>query len=323
MTDATTNSPFVGESDSARPALTFDDAANLDFAEPGEANEEEETEGQSTDATGEATEDEGQETGENADQGDEPNDAENGEEANETQDTVITLKGGEQVPLEELKLGYMRDRDYRHKTQDLGNKSRNLDAMTTRVTNTVNNIAEFLIQQLPPEPTRALAMQNPAEYTRQKAVYDDSLDLVNRLIDMGGEPKKVGEELKAGATEEALAEESAKLAEAFPEAMKTEEGHKKFFDDAFATARQLGFADDEMKGITDHRIFKLAHYARIGLAAEQAKGKALTKVNNAPPAPVKAKPNGPVNPQAKSSREAMSRLSKTGSIRDAMSVDFD
>lgn len=322
MTDATTNSPFVGESDSARPALTFDDAANLDFAEPGEANEEEETEGQSTDATGEATEDEGQETDESADQGDEPNDAENGEEANETQDTVITLKGGEQVPLDELKLGYMRDRDYRHKTQDLGNKSRNLDAMTTRVTNTVNAVAEFLIQQLPPEPARALAIQNPNEYTRQKAVFDSAMEQVNRLIDMGAEPKKVAEELSAGASEELLSTESALLAEAFPQT-KTDEGRTKFFNEAFDTARQLGFSDEEMVGITDHRMFKLAHYARIGLAAELAKGKALTKVNNAPPAAVKAKPNGPANQQARKNQDAMKRLSKTGSIRDAMAIDFD
>lgn len=322
MTVATTNSPFVGESDSARPALTFDDAANLDFAEPEEANEEEEVEGQSTDATGEATEDEGQETDENADQGDEPTDVENDEEANETQDTVITLKGGEQVPLEELKLGYMRDRDYRHKTQDLGNKSRNLDAMTTRVTNTVNAVADFLIQQLPQEPARALAIQNPAEYMRQKAVFDDAMDTVNRLIDMSAEPKKVAEELSAGASDELLSTESALLADAFPQT-KTDEGRKKFFDDAFDTARQLGFSDDEMKDITDHRMFKLAHYARIGLAAELAKGKALTKVNNAPPAAVKAKPNGQANQQARKNQDAMKRLSKTGSIRDAMAIDFE
>ncbi|RAS13543.1 hypothetical protein [Ensifer adhaerens] len=322
MTVATTNSPFVGESDSARPALTFDDAANLDFAEPGEANEQEEEEQQSTDATGEATEDEGQETDETADQGDEPNDAENGEEANETQDTVITLKGGEQVPLEELKLGYMRDRDYRHKTQDLGNKSRNLDAMTTRVTNTVNAVAEFLIQQLPPEPTRALAIQNPNEYTRQKAVFDSALEQVNRLIDMSAEPKKVAEDLAAGASDELLSTESAMLAEAFPQT-KTDEGRTKFFNEAFDTARQLGFSDDEMKGITDHRMFKLAHYARIGLAAELAKGKALTKVNNAPPAAVKAKPTGQANQLARKNQDAMKRLSKTGSIKDAMSIDFD
>lgn len=322
MTVATTNSPFVGESDSARPALTFDDAANLDFAEPEEANEQEEEEQQSTDATGEATEDEGQETDETAAEGDETAESEEGEASNEAKDTVITLKGGEQVPLEELKLGYMRDRDYRHKTQEIGNKSRSLETMTTRVTNTVNAIADFLVQQLPAEPSRALAMQNPAEYTRQKVIYDSALEQVQRLIDMSAEPKKVGEELTAGANDELLSAESEKLADAFPQT-KTDEGRTKFFNEAFDTARQLGFSDDEMKGITDHRMFKLAHYARIGLAAELAKGKAMAKVQNAPPVTVRAKQSGQTVQKAKQNQDAMKRLSKTGSIRDAMAVDFD
>ncbi|WP_455918767.1 hypothetical protein [Ensifer canadensis] len=188
MTDAATNSPFVGESDSGRPALTIDDAANIDFAEPGEANEQEEEEGQSTNATGEAS-NESQETGDTADnaEGDELADAENGEAANEADSQIITLKGGDQVPLSELKLGYMRDRDYRHKTQEIGNKSRSLEAMTTRVANTVKGIASYLAERLPPEPPRQMAFQNPVEYTRQKAMYDEGLANINQIIEQANE----------------------------------------------------------------------------------------------------------------------------------------
>lgn len=320
-TDATTNSPFVGESDSARPALSIDDAANLDFAEPEEANEREEDKGQSENATDEAQQ--GQEADEPAPEGDEPQDAENGEEAaNDAPDTVITLKGGEQVPLEELKLGYMRERDYRHKTQDIGNKSRNLDSLTARVTATVNAVADFLFQQLPEEPTYQLAVSNPTEFTRKKAIYDAQLAQVRSIIDMSAEPKKVAEELSAGANDELLSAESEKLAEAFPQTLK-DEGRAKFFNEAFETARELGFSDQEMKGITDHRMFKLAHYARIGLAAEQAKGKALSKVTAAPPVTPNPRQNGATNRQVQKSKEAMQRLSKTGSIKDAMAIDFD
>ncbi|WP_373413705.1 hypothetical protein [Ensifer aridi] len=321
MTDATTNSPFAGESDSARPSLSLDDAANLNFAEPEEANEQEEKEQQSPSETGETSED-GQETDDPADQGHELTEPEEGEETNEAQDTIITLKGGEQVPLEELKLGYLRERDYRHKTQELGNKGRNLESMTTRVANTANAIADFLVQQLPPEPSRALAIQNPNEYTRQKAVYDSAMEQVQRLIDMSAEPKQVAAELKNAATEETLAAENAKLLEAFPHLSK-EDAREKFFADAFMAGQDFGFSQDEMQGFTDHRYFKVMHYAMLGLQAEQAKEKALKKVANAPPAAVKAKPNGPVNPTARKNQEAMKRLSKTGSIKDAMSIDFD
>ncbi|PDT47451.1 hypothetical protein CO661_11960 [Sinorhizobium fredii] len=321
MTEAAANSPFVGESENARPSLSLDDAANLNFAEPEEANEPEEEEQQSASETGETTED-GQETDETAAEGDEPAKSEQDEAANEAEDIVVTLKGGEQVPLEELKLGYMRDRDYRHKTMDLGKRSSSLEAMSSRVANTANAIAEFLIQQLPQEPSRALAIQNPNEYTRQKAIYDSGLEQVQRLIDMSAEPKNVAGELKSGATEETLAAENAKLLEAFPH-LTNDETREKFFSDAFKVGEDLGFSQDEMQGFTDHRYFKVMHYAMLGLQAEQAKNKAMKKVANAPPAAVKAKPNGPVNPQARKNQDAMKRLSKTGSIKDALLVDFD
>ncbi|RVR12122.1 hypothetical protein [Sinorhizobium meliloti] len=322
MTDAATNSPFVGESDSGRPALSFDDAVNLDFAESSETNEPEEEEQQSTNATDEASQD-GQETDNPAAESDESAEPEEeGAETNEAQDTIITLKGGEQVPLEELKQGYLRESDYRRKTQELGNKRGSLEAMTTRVASTANAIAEFLIQQLPQEPSRTLAMQNPNEYTRQKAVYDGALEQVQRLIAMSAEPKQVAGELKQAATEETLAAENARLLEAFPNLAK-EEAREKFFADAFKAGQDFGFSQDEMQGFTDHRYFKVMHYAMLGLQAEQAKSKAMTKVANAPPATAKAKPNGTVNPQARKNQDAMKRLSKTGSIKDAMSIDFE
>ncbi|MEY9328252.1 portal protein [Sinorhizobium fredii] len=183
MTDAATNSPFVGESDSGRPSLTLDDAANLTFNEPEEANEENEEEQQSTSETGEASED-GQETDDSAAEGDETAESEEEEASNEAQDTVITLKGGEQVPLEELKLGYLRERDYRHKTQELGNKGRNLEAMTTRVASTANAIADFLIQQMPQEPPRALA--DYYELYVKIDVDDDGIAELRRMCFAGG-----------------------------------------------------------------------------------------------------------------------------------------
>ncbi|MDX1192649.1 hypothetical protein GOL96_15910 [Sinorhizobium medicae] len=322
MTDAATNFPS-GESDSGRPALSFDHAVDLDFAESSETNEREEEERQSTNATDEAPEDEGQETGEPADQGDETTEpGEEGEESNEAPDTIITLKGGEQVPLEELKLGYLRERDYRHKTQELGNKGRNLETMTTRVATTANAIAEFLIQQLPAEPTRMLAIQNPAEYTRQKSVYDGALEQVQRLIDVSAEPKRVGDEPKQAATQETLAAENAKLLEAFPR-LAREDARERFFAEAFKAGEDFGFSQDEMQGFTDHRYFKVMHYAMLGFRAEQAKSKALTKVANAPPATAKSKPKGPANPQARKNQDAMKRLAKTGSIKDALLIDFE
>ncbi|OOG65856.1 hypothetical protein BLJAPNOD_02364 [Ensifer sp. M14] len=319
MSDAATNSPFVGEGDSGRAALTIDDAANVDFAEPGEANAQEEEDGQSTNAPYETTVD-GQEAGETVDntEGDEPAGAENGDAASQ----IITLKGGDQVPLSELKLGYMRERDYRHKTQETANKGRALEGMTTRVVNTVKGIASYLAERLPPEPPRSLAYQDPAAYTRQKAMYDDGLANINQIIELANDSSAVAGELASTATEETLQTESERLAQVFPQTTK-EDGRKAFFDQAFTAARELGFSDQELKGVSDHRLFGLAYYAQIGMKAEQARHKALTKVTAAPPATPNPRPNGGANQQIRQNKEALQRLSKTGSMKDAMSIDFD
>lgn len=313
--------------ETVQPSTTLDNPDNLNFWEPGYDDEPANSEQGDEGIEGETDEtiEDGQEAGETADdaEGDEPADTENGEAANEADSQLVTLKGGEQVPLSELKLGYMRERDYRYKTQETANKGRALESMTTRVANTVKGIASYLAERLPPEPPRQLAYQNPAEYTRQRAAYEDGLANINQIIELANDSTAVAGELQSSVTQETLQAESEKLAQVFPQTTK-EDGRKAFFDQAFTAARELGFSDQELKGVSDHRLFGLAYYARIGMQAEQAKGKALTKVANAPPATPKARPTGaPGQQQVRKNKEAMQRLSRTGSIKDALAIDFD
>lgn len=323
MDTATTNSP-LGGSDSAQPSTDINNPENLNFADSDDEEQNNPEPGKDG-IEGETDEaaDDGQESDDPQEQEPEAEDGAETPDPKAKEDNVlVTLKGGEQVPLEELKNGYMKDRDYRHKTQELGNKSRNLDEMTTRINRTIDTFADYLAKQLPDEPQPLLAIQNPNEYTRQKALYDAALANVQGLMRMANEPKDVRNKLTTQQTSEHLALENAKLAEAFPQTTKPE-GREKFFTEAFETARDLGFSDEEMKDLTDHRYFKLAYYARKGLEAEQAKNKAMTKVNNAPPAVVNGKSNGQASQKARANQDAMKRLAKTGSIKDAMAIDFE
>lgn len=316
-----------GGSKTADPSTDLNNPENLNFLD---SDEEEQNNQPSGDEGIEPETDEASEDGQESDdpeqqeeadpeaEGDEPD----GEEKDEP--VVVTLKGGEQVPLEELKLGYMRERDYRQKTQETANKSRSLEEMTTRVTRTVDAIANYLAGMLPEEPQHVLAIQRPDEYTRQKAIYDQALSQVNTIIRLANEPKEVQTKLTKEQEDEQIAFNDAELARSFPQTRKSPEERKKFFEQAFQTARDIGFSDEELKGQIDHRMFKLAHYARLGLQAEQAKEKALKKVAQAPVAPVaNGKSKGQATAQARANQDAMKRLVKTGSIKDAMSIDFD
>jgi len=316
MTNDSANLPFGG-SKTVDPATGLDDA-DLDFWEPeDEANPEQ---GGVSEYGAETADDRGYDDPAHPD--DEPADPDEDAAANEDADFLVVLKGGEEVPFSELKLGYMRDRDYRHKTQDIANRGRALEGMASRVAQSANAFANLLASQIPPEPPEHMAALDPDGYRRQWALHQAGLQRIDEILSIAEGPATVVEAFSEAASDEQLEEENLKLIEAFPETADTE-GRLAFFSGAFDVAEALGFSQAEVREVTDHRLFKLAHYARLGLAAEQAKKRAMSKLQRAPAPVARPRPAGKAAQTPGRSREAMQRLAKSGSIRDAMGVDFD
>ncbi len=318
---ATANSAAdsVAESDSADFATDLDNPANLDFDEQEDANEEAEATG--TDDNSDTGEGEAQETAETEEASETTETAESDTDQPAIKDDVVVDVQGEKLPLSELKSGYMRKADYTRKTQEVATQRRGLEALTSRVTDSVNAIADLLIAQAPKMPDPSLAMTDPGRYVQEKAIHEAAMSQINAVVEKATAPKEVANKLTAEQRKEYLDSENAKLAEAFPQTTKPET-RKKFFDDAMSAAAELGYSSEEIQSATDHRMFKLAHYARLGMAAEKAKAKATQKVANVPPmTPNKRQlPNGS---KARANQDAMKRLAKTGSIHDAMGIDFD
>lgn len=327
-----------GGTDNYAP-LSLDDAANLDWTDPGEDTGTDDDEPQSDEETVEA-DDEGQETDEttadddNADEDgqsdDEPETDDDSEADDEAEpiaaevkdDQVITLPNGESVTFGEAKAGYLRQADYSRKTQELGNKRRELEALATNVNQAVDAIAQHLEKTLPPAPDPQLAITNPNEYTRKKALHEHAMAQIAKVLETAKAPKEAVNTLTEQQHRELVASETAKLAEAFPQ-VRSPEGHKKFFDEASAVAKELGYSEEEIGQAVDHRLFKLAHWARIGMQAEAARRKAKDKVRNAPPVAPAKRQKGSNAAKARKNAEGMRRLAKTGSIHDAMMIDFD
>ncbi|NTF35557.1 hypothetical protein [Agrobacterium rubi] len=315
-----------GGSKTVEPSTDFDNSDDFSYWEPEDDENDSDNPAADADETGGETDEAnaGQETDEdNVDgEGDDP-DADNaGDDDAALDEKLVTLKGGEQVPIKELKLGYMRLTDYRAKTQETANRGRTLNDMSERVSNTAAALANFLVSQLPPEPTHDLAMSHPDQYTRQKAIYDLAAQRVGQILEMANAPKQVLGTLTQDQHQSQLQEEGAKLAEFYPQLADVQK-RQQFFNDAFSTARDLGFSDEEMEQVTDHRMFRLAHYARIGLKAEAARKKAMDKVNNAPPPSVRGRAQGGNAQQAKNQKAAIARLDQTGSIKDALKIDWE
>lgn len=305
-------------SDRAEPSNELDNPENLDFEEADEDQPKPEAEEQGTETDSET---DAPEDGQEAETADDETETAEGDEPKPVKDDVVIDVQGEKLPLSELKSGYMRTADYTRKTQEIGNRRRELDALTSRVTDSVNAIADLLIAQAPKAPDPTLAMTEPGRYVQEKAMHEAAMAQINSVLEKATGPKEVANKLTQEQRSEYLQSENAKLAEAFPQTTKPET-RKKFFDDAASVARDLGYSDAEITAATDHRMFKLAHYAKLGLAAEKAAAKAKTKVVNVPPmAPNKRQ--APNASKVKQNQDAMKRLSQTGSIESAMAVDFD
>lgn len=273
----------------------------------------------------EATEDEEGETAEQPDGEEEP--AEDSTEEQEddqppaeaSQDAVVTLADGSTTTVAELAKGHMRQADYTRKSQELANQRTTVTAQAEQLANTLEAFIDFVSASLPAAPDANLAYTDPNKYVAQKAQHDAAMAKVQELVALGQKPKDVTSAMSENDRRDLIARENASLAEAFPETA-TQQGRAKFFGDVQKVASDLGFSNEELSQVTDHRIFALAHWAQKGKAAEAAKATARTKVKAAAP----AKPNRPAKGAAASgNRDAMSRLMKSGSLEDAALIDFD
>ena len=241
------------------------------------------------------------------------------EEAEPEAPAQISLPDGTQVTLDEAVKGYLRQADYTRKAQEVSQKRQALEADLQIVSGITEAFIDHLTKMVPPSPDPAMALRDPTGYVRAKATYDAAMAQVQQLIEIGKKPKEIGEKLNATDKQSLVAQENALLAERFP-VVATPQGRQKFFESAAAAAQELGFSMDELSGVTDHRMFALAHWANEGLKAAKARETAKAKVANVPPSTPR-KPGQPA--QANRNTDAMRKLARSGSIRDAMRVDWE
>lgn len=331
-----TDNLATGGTDNA-DLTSIDNPENWQFFDP-ETDTEEQPEGKGTE--GETVEDveeqpetdsdETQETKEAEDE----TEAETDEEAEEQpegesedqsdtikDDVLVTLTDGDQVELSELKQGYLRQSDFTRKTQELSNKRGELDAQTERIERLVEVFTDHLSKQIPDAPDPMMAYSDPQKYTAQKAVHDAAVARLQEIVALAETPKEVKQELSQSDHRTTLTEENQRLSLAMP-MTNSRKGREDFFKDAMKGALANGYSEKEAKTAVDHRLLMLAYWANKGMAADKAKAKAKAKVADVPPVTPNKRPKGTTG-KVQKNQDAMKRLSQTGSIYDAMKVDFD
>lgn len=232
---------------------------------------------------------------------------------------VLELPDGSKIAKDEAIKGYLRQADYTRKSQELAQKRQAIEADMRSIEGVMEAFIDHITGLVPQEPDISLAMRSPDEYVRRKAQYDAAIAQVQKLVELGKAPKEVKSRLEQGDKSEILARENALLVEAIPEA-RTPEGRKQFFAKAADAAKEIGFTMEELQGIDDHRMFVALSLVNEALQARKAKAVAKEKVAKAPPV-VPRKPGNPA--PANRNAEAMRKLARSGSLKDALAVDWE
>lgn len=274
---------------------------------------------------GEETEDEAGETEEQPEPEDGEEDSEETAEdqppAEASPDAVVRLADGTETTVAELTKGHMRQADYTRKSQELSTQRQTVSEQASQLENTLNAFIDHLSAIVPAMPDANMAYSDPQRFNAQKAQHDAAMAKVQELIQLGNTPKEVQQGMSDTDRRDLIARENQNLAEMFPET-GTQDGRAKFFGDVQQVAHELGFSNEELSQQTDHRLFALAHWAKKGMEADKAKTTAKAKVQKAKPAAAPNKPGQPAR-NANRNRDAMKKLGRSGSMKDALAVDFD
>ena len=326
-TDAASDSVKTG-TDSDQPSTDLNDPRNLDFEDDSDEQNAAPEAKAGTDPkseTDEAPADaDSQEAEDSPEQDASTEDADAGDTAAVSlpDDALVTLPNGEKVKFKDLRDSPMLKEDYTRKTQALGNERRSLSEQASRLQNVTEAFVNFLAEQIPAEPTPELALQDPGKFIQQKAVYDAAVARIQGLIELGTKAKAESQELSNTDLQAARADAAQKIADRLPflrDPVKARE-----FDQSISEAAQfLGIPQDRIAKMHRPEDFLLAYYADKGIKAERAEKKVAAKVQAAPAATPAKTAQTKGNPQFLQNKEAMRRLQKSGSIHDAMSIDFD
>lgn len=244
-----------------------------------------------------------------------------GEESEADKAEQFDIPGVGAVTRDELVKGYLRQADYTRKTQEAAEVRKRVTQELRELQSVQEAFINHVSAMVPPQPDPALAMSDPAAYTRAKAQYDAALTRVEGLIKQARKPREMGESLSQQEQAELVQRESAALAQRFPQITRDKD-RTAFFNAIGDVAQEAGFSSEELSQLADHRFFVVAHWAAEGLKAAKARAKAKTTAKAAPQAP--AAPRQPAGTRkGNQNREAMKKLARSGSIRDALAVDFD
>lgn len=316
--EAGSDDQAFGSIEEALDAFGGDDEDREEQTEGDETlTDDDEADDMTDEADDEADEDEGDDVDEDGEEGDD-------EASEDGEERVFTFPDGSTKTEQEIVESFWREKDYTQKTQALAadkNRVMEIESRYRSGAQDVIGIYERAIAKLseliPPEPSLELARQDPGAYQYERALREASQkELQEWMADreelLGGLGRMSQQD-----TDEAMRQSGLKLLEARPE-LSDPAQWKTYHETNYNTALELGFSDDEIAKVYDWRISEMLYYTNIGKRAVHNRKATKRRLSEAPRKGQKAltAKTGPP------SKRARNRFAQTGSLEDAMKLDF-
>lgn len=235
---------------------------------------------------------------------------------------------GREIPIAEIKRGFLRQQDYTRKTQELAQVRGGLEQHAQRLQSSeaelgkILDIAVNLVKaRMPQPPDRAMIDSDPVGYLHHQEAYRAAMVEVDQIMQAQaqvGKRSQAQTEAQQRQSEEqfqqALAAEAEAMRTKLPELLDPEK-RQQFVSKATKIGDRYGLKEADILGIQDHRhLLVLKDLMRLH-DLEAAKPAVIERVRTAPPIP-------PATRQAQGSRpsaiaRANERLRREGSVEAA------
>ena len=230
------------------------------------------------------------------------------------------------VTLDELRNGYSRDADYRQKTEELSLQRKNLHSESekqrqdySQKLNELNNMMSVAQQQLNEETNQVdlekLYEEDPTEAMRIEHRLKRKQEKLNQAMEKSQAEQKQQ-------FESFLQDQQTKLMAKMPEFSDPQKASQ-LKSSMKTTLSNYGFNNQEIAQVYDHRIVMLVNDAMKYRNLQKAKpniAKKISKPGRVFSSGVKQSTND-INSKAR--KEKLSRLKKSGSVKDATSIFLD
>lgn len=252
------------------------------------------------------------------------------EEIQETSPSYTVKVDGEEfeVDLDELRNGYQRQSDYTKKSQSVAEMRKAYEAnlqsvqqerdQYQQVLANMENYQNLELKKYQELDWASLKEDDPVEYMEKRIEFQDAKDKVNQVKqEQIAVQQKTQQEVYQN-IQHKVQEEAELLATALPEYSDPSSNLKTELRDF---AINMGFSEQDVNGITDHKVVLVLHKAML---QDKANSSTSSKVKKGPAKVIKA--GVPVTKKQRVARDVQAkrdRLRKTGSVNDAANAFMD